>query len=144
MSPHVRFELRRFARFMAVGGVAAGANIGARGLLSFTMTFEVAVALSYLVGMTTAFVLMRLLVFDLSDRSVSTQFLRFAMVNGISFAQVWIVSVGLVRCVFPAAGFAWHVETVGHAIGVISPVVTSYLLHQRFSFAQSRDQKRRR
>ncbi|AYJ86697.1 GtrA family protein [Sphingomonas paeninsulae] len=144
MSPHVRFEPRRFARFIAVGGIAAGANIGARWLLSFAMTFEAAVALSYLVGMTMAFVLMRFLVFDLSERSVSTQFLRFTMVNAISFGQVWIVSVGLVRCVFPAAGFVWHDETVGHAIGVISPVVTSYLLHQRFSFAQSRDQRRRR
>jgi putative flippase GtrA len=139
MSLRVRFESRRFARFIAMGGIAAGANIGARWLLSFTMTFEAAVALSYLAGMTTAFVLMRLLVFDPSDRPVSAQFFRFAMVNAISFAQVWMVSVGLVRIVFPAAGFAWHEETVGHVIGVLSPVVTSYLLHQHFSFARSRE-----
>lgn len=134
MNRHVRFEARRFVRFIAMGGIAAGANIGARWLLSFAMTFEVAVALSYLVGMITAFVLMRLLVFAPSDRPVSTQFLRFTMVNALSFTQVWMVSVGLVRIVFPAVGFAWHDETVGHIIGVLSPVVTSYLLHQQFSF----------
>jgi putative flippase GtrA len=120
-----------------MGGIAAVANIGARWLLSFTMTYEGAVALSYLAGMTTAFVLMRLLVFDPSDRPISAQFSRFAMVNAVSFTQVWLVSVGLVRIVFPAAGFTWHDETIGHVIGVLSPVVTSYLLHQHFSFARS-------
>lgn len=133
----VRFEPRRFARFLAMGGIAASANIGARWLLSFTLAYEAAVALSYLVGMTVAFMLMRLLVFAPSDRSASVQFSRFAMVNAISFIQVWLVSIGLVRIAFPVAGFAWHDETVGHVIGVLSPIVTSYLLHQHFTFARS-------
>jgi putative flippase GtrA len=135
----VRFEPRRFARFIGIGGIAASANIGARWLLNFTMTFEAAVALSYLLGMITAFLLMRLFVFESSDRPVSAQLARFAMVNAISFAQVWIVSVGLVRIVLPAAGLAWHNDTVGHITGVLSPVVTSYMLHQKFSFARSRE-----
>jgi putative flippase GtrA len=137
MSLRIRFASRRFVRFIAMGGVAAGANIGTRWLLSFAMTFEAAVALSYLVGMITAFILMWWLVFAPSDRSVPAQFLRFAMVNAISFVQVWIVSVGLARFIFPAAGFTWHGETVGHVIGVLSPVGTSYVLHRYFTFARS-------
>jgi putative flippase GtrA len=86
--------------------------------------------------MATAFALMRFFVFAPSDRPVSSQFSRFAMVNAVSFTQVWLVSVGLVRIVFPIVGFAWHNETVGHIAGVVSPVVTSYLLHRQFSFAQ--------
>jgi len=139
MSLPVRFDAIRFARFLAMGGIAAAANIGTRWLLSFSMDYEAAVALSYLVGMVMAFVLMLLLVFEPSDRPVSTQFSRFVMVNAVSFTQVWLVSVGLARIVFPAAGFAWHGETVAHVIGVVSPVATSYLLHQHFSFVRSHE-----
>jgi putative flippase GtrA len=131
-----RPEGLRFVRFVAMGGIAAGANVGTRWLLSFAMAYEIAVALSYLAGMATAFALMRFFVFAPSDRPVSSQFSRFAMVNAVSFTQVWLVSVGLVRIVFPIVGFAWHNETVGHIAGVVSPVVTSYLLHRQFSFAQ--------
>ena len=134
-----RPEGLRFARFLAMGGIAVGVNVGTRWLLSFTMAYEIAVALSYLAGMATAFALMRLFVFALSDRPVWSQFTRFAMVNAVSFTQVWLVSVGLVRVVFPHAGFAWHAETVGHVIGVLSPVGKSYLLHRGFSFARAGD-----
>jgi putative flippase GtrA len=139
MSLHGRFEGLRFARFMAMGGIAAGTNVGARWLLSFAMAYEAAVALSYLAGMTMAFALMRSFVFARSDRPILSQFSRFATVNVVSFTQVWLVSVGLVRIVFPIVGFAWHNETVGHVAGVVSPVMTSYLLHRQFSFAQPRD-----
>jgi putative flippase GtrA len=61
--------------------------------------------------------------------------MRFALVNIAAIAQVWIVSVGLARFVFPAAGFTWHAETVAHVIGVAVPVFTSYVGHKRFSFA---------
>jgi len=52
----------------------------------------------------------------------------------LAFAQVWVVSVGLARVIFPAIGFSWRAETVAHVVGVLSPVVTSYVLHKRFSF----------
>jgi len=65
---------------------------------------------------------------------VHGEFIRFAIVNAVSFAQVWIVSVGLARLVFPAIGFGWQAETTAHVIGVLSPVATNYVLHERFSF----------
>ena len=135
MAFSLQLEPRRFIRFIAVGGIAASTNVGSRWLLGFVIGYEAAVALSYLAGLATAFLLMRLLVFAASDRPVSGQFYRFVLVNALSFTQVLIVSVGLVRAVFPAIGFAWHNETVGHVIGVLSPVMTSYFLHRSFSFA---------
>jgi len=57
------------------------------------------------------------------------------LVNLAAVAQVWVVSVGLARLVFPVAGFVWHAETVAHVIGVAVPVFTSYLGHKHFSFA---------
>jgi putative flippase GtrA len=86
--------------------------------------------------MTVAYLLNKQLVFDASGRGVTTEYLRFALVNLFAVAQVWIVSVGLARLLFPAIGFAWRAETVGHVIGVMVPVFTSYLGHQHFSFAK--------
>ena len=44
--------------------------------------------------------------------------------------------------IFPAVGFTWHGETVAHVIGVLVPVVTSYLGHKHFSFAAPRRLRR--
>ncbi len=127
-------ERTQFALFLVTGGIAAAVNILTRILLEFFVGYEIAVALAYLVGMITAFVLARMIVFKPAGGGAHGQFLRFALVNGVAFAQVWLVSVGLDRIVFPAVGFAWRAETVAHVIGVLSPVVVSYLLHKHFSF----------
>lgn len=117
------------------GGLAAGVNVGTRWLLDFVMPFQIAVAVAYLAGMTTAFVLARRYVFEDSSRAPRDQYLRFALVNAVAFVQVWLVSVGLARLLFPAMGFTWHADTVAHLVGVLSPVVTSYFGHKHFSFA---------
>ena len=127
-------ERRRFALFVAAGGFAALVNIGSRIVLSLVMRYETAIVLAYLCGMTTAYALNRLFVFERSGRSVTDEYLRFAIVNAVALAQVWVVSVGLARFVFPALGFAWHADTVAHVIGVAVPVFTSYLGHKHFSF----------
>lgn len=122
------------ARFIATGGIAAGVNVGARMLLSLWLRYEVAVALAYLAGMTVAFVLARAFVFAPTLGGATGEYIRFGLVNAVSFVQVWLVSVGLARFVFPAIGFTWHAETVAHVIGVVSPVLTSYFAHKHFTF----------
>jgi putative flippase GtrA len=57
-------------------------------------------------------------------------------VNLLALVQVWLISVGLVRLVFPAIGFIWQAETMAHAIGVVSPVITSYFAHKYYSFRE--------
>ena len=126
-----------FRAFVLVGGAAALLNIGVRILLGGVMSFGLAVVVAYLVAMTFAFVLNRRFVFAGSRLPPVTQYLRFAMVNVIALGQVWLVSLGLARVIFPALGFGFHAETVAHVIGVASPVVTSYFLHKHFSFGQS-------
>ncbi|HEY8381993.1 MAG TPA: GtrA family protein [Microvirga sp.] len=124
-----------FIRFLMTGGLAAAVNVGTRWLLDFVMPFQIAVAVAYLAGMTTAFVLARRYVFEDSPRAPRDQYLRFALVNAVAFVQVWLVSVGLARLLFPAMGFTWHADTIAHLVGVLSPVVTSYFGHKHFSFA---------
>jgi putative flippase GtrA len=128
-------EHRRFVLFLFAGGVAALINILSRIALNWFMPYEVAIVVAYLCGMTAAYLLNKYFVFEVSGRGMSLEYLRFALVNVLAVAQVWVVSVGLARLVFPAAGFAWHADTVAHIIGVIVPVFTSYLGHRHFSFA---------
>jgi len=124
-----------FVRFLLAGGIAALANILARVVLSLFMGYEIAVVIAYLVGMVTAYVLMRLFIFERSRRSVVSEWIRFSLVNFIALAQVWLVSVGLANWLFPQLGFAWHPDTIAHVIGVLSPVATSYIGHKSFTFA---------
>jgi putative flippase GtrA len=127
-------EARRFASFVVTGGIAAACNLGARFLMSRVMRYEFAVLFAYLVGMVVAFVLARTFVFEKSGTGWHAQLSRFALVNAFGFAQVWLVSVGLVRLVFPRIAFHWHAEDVAHLIGVASPVFVSYYAHKHFSF----------
>lgn len=126
----------RFAKFLATGGIAALVNLASRYALNFLMPFEIAVAVAYLIGMTTAYVLARVFVFEASGRSVASEFYRFAVVNVFALGVVWIVSVGLARVVFPAVGFTWHADDVAHLIGVLAPAVTSYLGHRHYTFGR--------
>lgn len=123
-----------FALFVMAGGTAALVNIGSRIVFNLVVPYEAAIVLAYLIGMTIAYVLNKLFVFERSGRAVADEYVRFAIVNLVALAQVWIVSVALARFVFPSIGFVWHADTVAHVIGVIVPVFTSYLGHKHFSF----------
>ena len=129
-----RRESARFLRFLIAGGIAACVNVASGVALGSVMRYEIAITLAYLLGMTTAFVLSRLFVFDAKEDGIRGQYLRFAAVNAVAFVQVWLVSVLLAHVVLPWLGWIWHAETVAHAIGVISPIVTSYFGHKLFSF----------
>lgn len=100
--------------------------------------YEWAVAIAYGAGMVTAFLLARLFVFEPASGDMHGQFVRFTMVNALGFVQVWLVSDGLARLVFPFVKFTWHPDTVAHVIGVASPVLVSYVLHKHFSFRSER------
>jgi putative flippase GtrA len=128
-------ERQRFIFFLLAGGIAAIVNVLSRIALNSLMRYEIAIVVAYLCGMTTAFVLNKFFVFERSGRGTSAEYVRFGIVNLAAVAQVWIVSVGFARFVFPAMGFEWHAETVAHVIGVMVPVFTSYLGHKHFTFA---------
>lgn len=130
---------REFWVFLLVGGLAAAVNWLSRIVLSAQgMSFEVAVVVAYVVGMATAYVLSRVFVFDKSGRSVSSEIWRFTLVNLVAVVVVFVVSVALERWVLPMIGWTWRPAEVAHGIGVLSPVVTSYLGHRHFTFGQTR------
>ena len=128
----------RFIRFLFAGGVAAAVNIGSRFGFSMVMSFGWAILAAYLCGMTTAWALSRLLVFERSGAHWGREYGRFALVNVVAAAQVWLIAEALDRFAFPAIGFIFHPQDVAHVIGVIVPVFTSYIGHKHFSFAARR------
>lgn len=131
-------ETSRFITFLVTGGLAALANIISRALLSLVFIYQISVILAYLVGMVTAYVLARRYVFEPSGRSVSEELWKFALVNIIAAAQVWLVAMVLNFYALPAINWTFERELISHIIGVASPVITSYLGHKHFSFKARR------
>ena len=120
--------------FVAVGGAAALVNFLSRILYNIKLSYEIAILMAYVTGMLTAYVMSRYLVFGPSNSNKSVELYRFAIVNLVAVVQVWGISVGLARYVFPWVGFDYYPFEVAHFIGLGIPVFTSYLGHKYYSF----------
>ena len=130
----VALPKRQFNRFLAAGAVAAAANLGSRFVFSRWLEFEWAVLCAYVVGLAVAFALMRTYVFAASGRSLPRQLAWFVGVNLLAAAQTFLISVALARWALPAVGIRTHAEAIGHLIGVVTPVITSYVGHRFITF----------
>lgn len=125
---------RQFLKFLIAGGIAAVTNFGSRIALSQWMHYVPAIIVAYLIGMVTAFMLNRVFVFEGHTNSLRNQAGWFTLVNLAAVLQTLVISVALARYVFPALGLLEHTETIAHAIGVMVPVMTSYIGHKYLSF----------
>ena len=124
-------------QFLLVGGLAAGVNFVSRIGFSELVSYRVAIVLAYLVGMSTAFILSKLYVFEQSGRRTAHELRDFTIVNIFAVLQVWLISVGLAEYLFPAIHFVFYPEEVAHLVGLGIPAVTSYLGHKHFSFRKA-------
>ena len=122
--------------FVVVGGIAGGVNVAARAFFSQFFPYELAVMLAFPVALTVAFLLNRHYVFQATAGAPSGQYGKFALVNILALLQVWAISVGLVRLVFPSIGLVWHAELIAHTAGVLSPIATSFFAYKYFVFAR--------
>lgn len=131
----VQNNKKEFIQFMLVGGFAAGVNFLIRIVFSQWMDFGAAVVAAYGVGMVTAYLLSKFLVFRPSGKKAHEEFFYFTLVNIAAVIQVWLISVGLAEHLFPWLGFTLYPQEVAHFIGLCVPVVGSYLGHKHFTFA---------
>jgi putative flippase GtrA len=129
-----QFRSREFATFLVTGGVAALVNFGSRIVLSQWLTFPVAVAVAYLIGMATAFALAKLFVFSGGRQSIPRSAAIFVLVNAVAVLQTWGISMLLAYYLLPGIGVRAYVNEIAHAVGVVVPVFTSFLGHKRWSF----------
>ena len=126
--------MKQFVLFLLCGGIAASLNWGSRFLFSMFFGFKVAVALAYVVGMLTAFILMKSFVFQVQQKPLASQVSKFLAVNILALLQTLGVSVLLAEHAFPALGVVENAEAAAHLIGVLVPVVTSYFGHKFLTF----------
>lgn len=123
-----------FAQFIAIGGVAAAANLVSRYFLDFVMPFEVAVVLAYGVGMVVGFFLFRSTMFQ--GHAINGGLIRrFVWVNIFGATLAWAVSSVMARQLLPAIGWTFHPFEAAHFCGVAAPAITSYFLHKHYTFA---------
>lgn len=125
---------KQFLYFIVSGGLAAGFNWGSRFLFSRIVSFEIAISLAFLVGLLSGFLLMRFFVFDGIGKPIIPQVGKYIAVNFFALLQTLLISVFLARWVLPVAGITEHAEALGHLVGVLVPVVTSYFGHKLLTF----------
>ena len=125
---------RQFPTFLITAGVAALANMASRYFLNLYISFELSVFLAYCVGVVVAYTLAKYFVFISRNKDLGLEFLRFIIVNVISLAIVWTVSVSLRNIIFPEFEMDFYPETVSHIIGVASPAIFSFFAHKTYTF----------
>ena len=125
---------RDFLLFVLIGAFSSAVNLGARIVINRATSYEVAIVLAFPIALVTAFLLNRIFVFKPAERAWHGQLLRFLLVNLVALAQVFAISLLFARIVFPAMGMTFHPDTVAHAIGLVSPIFTSFWAHRYFTF----------
>ena len=125
---------RQLLLFLFSGGVAAIVNFSTRFFYDNLMSYGSAVICSYLTAMIVAFFLMRLIVFERTNKSINKEFSFFVLVNIVAIGLTWFVSVGLANQLFPKVGFEWYRYEVAHFFGIIVPAISSYYGHKNYTF----------
>jgi putative flippase GtrA len=128
------FFSKQFAVFLLTGGFAALVNFTSRIGLNRIFDYPIAIVLAYIIGMITAFILAKLIVFKASEQSIHRSALYFVLVNIVAVVQTWIISMVLAYYVLPYFGFKQFVPEIAHAVGLTVPIFTSYIGHKRLSF----------
>lgn len=126
--------MAQFIKFLLCGGLAAGLNWASRFLFSLWMPFEYAVVAAFFVGLSSGYILMRLYVFETKQASVVLQVSKYVVINMLALVQTLLISVLLLHWALPSMGVINHADAIAHLVGVLTPVVTSYFGHKRWSF----------
>ncbi len=128
------FFSRQFIAFLLAGGTAALVNFSSRIVIDIWLSYSTAIILAYGMGMVTAFLLYRFVVFRGSQRKVHHSVGYFCLVNLAALAQTWAISIALAGYLLPAVGVRWFVPEIAHFFGMAAPALTSFLGHKYLSF----------
>ena len=129
-----REEKRQFIVFLITGGTSAIINIFSRIILSNFFRFEIAILISYGIGMLIAFILAKRFVFLNSNKSIKKSFPAFALVNLISVLQTFFVSIFIKSCLLILFKNLSIIELISHTCGLGILVFTSFYGHKYITF----------
>jgi putative flippase GtrA len=128
------FVPKNLIKFFIAGGAAASANIVSRVLLSSYFSYKISIFISFIIGLTVAFFLMKRFVFASGDALLSVQIKRFTIVNLVTLLCTILISVNLNNFLLLYLTNKNITEAIAHFIGVIFPIFTSYFVHKFFTF----------
>ena len=128
------FDTKEFFKFLLTGGIAASVNFFSRIFFNTWLSFSASVYLAYIAGMITAFLLKKQFVFTKIMQPISHSIGFFILVNMLAFLQTLGVTMLLLLYVLPYIGINKMTHEISHAIGIMAPVITSYIGHKKFSF----------
>lgn len=114
--------------------MAAALNFGSRFIYSAFLPFEISVVLAYFTGMVLAFILFSTKVFKTSKSKISSQILKFTLVNILGAFQTLLISSLLVHTLFSQS--SQLDEALAHIIAMSFVTVTSFYLHRYFTFKE--------
>ena len=129
-----KINYKQFFRFLLVGGFAAFANITSRIIFSKFFSYKLSIIFSFLVGLTTGFILMRNYVFVFQKNLIYRQIQRFILINLLNLIQIYFISLALNSLMSLLITKVELVELIAHIVGVLFPVITSYFAHKYFTF----------
>jgi putative flippase GtrA len=127
------FLSAQFLRFLFVGATAALMNWLARYWLSSWLTFPVAVAFAYIIGIAVAFELNRRFVFPTSNRPLVRQARDFILVNAAFFPVVWLAAL-LFKILLQHFGVNVFVEGIAHGLAIALPMLMTFLIYKFIAF----------
>ena len=130
------FLSRQLVAFIAVGGLAATANFLSQQILTPAVGFPLAVSLAYLIGLSTAFVLNRWLVFPHSRRPIKRQMVGFLATN-LAFLPLVLLTAMLLRDGLARLGVTQYTQEMAHLMAIALPTVFSYLIYKFRVFGES-------
>ena len=129
----MQIKNKEFLLFLFSGGLAALVNIFSRSIFSFFLDFKTSIIYAYILGMITAYILSRKIVF-FSKKNVLKSFFYFAIVNFLAIIQTYYISIWTKEIILPYIGINQFIELIAHSVGVAFPVFTSYFGHKYISF----------
>jgi putative flippase GtrA len=131
----MNIEYAKIIKFIFSGGTAALVNLVSRWIFSHYLYYSISIILAYILGLITAFVSFKFFVFE-SGKSGKTknEIIFFVAVNIIAMIQTLVISLFLADILFPYLNFTFHPYDIAHVIGVMIPVISSYILHNKFTF----------
>jgi len=130
------FASRQFLKFMIAGGVAACVNFSVGWMLFGWLPLYGDIAVGYLAGMLTAFVLFEKKVFGEHIESRKKSIVVFFLVNTLGLLQTWLVFPLLKDYLFPLMDYHFYAPEIARAIAIMVPMLSSFLGHKFFTFKQ--------
>ncbi len=128
------FDSKEFLRYLLTGGIAAIVNFLLRIFFNLWFDFLTSVYLAFVAGIIIAFFLKKQFVFTEGRQPIIHSIGFFIIVNIIGFLQTLAVTIVCFYYVLPSFGIVKMAHEISHALGLIAPIITSYIGHKKLSF----------